>query len=64
MKSEDIQNVAVIGAGLMGHGIAQEFAMAGYKVTRARLLQLNSNAIRGSPHSPTALVYVSMTIFR
>lgn len=33
MKSEDIQNVAVIGAGLMGHGIAQEFAMNGYKVT-------------------------------
>lgn len=33
MKSEDIQNVAVIGAGLLGHGIAQEFAMAGYQVS-------------------------------
>jgi len=32
MKVQDIKNVAVIGAGLMGHGIAQEFAMAGYKV--------------------------------
>jgi 3-hydroxybutyryl-CoA dehydrogenase len=32
MKFEDIKNVAVIGSGLMGHGIAQEFAMKGYKV--------------------------------
>ena len=32
MKVSDIQNVAVIGAGLMGHGIAQEFAQAGYQV--------------------------------
>ena len=27
-----IKNIAVIGAGLMGHGIAQEFASAGYRV--------------------------------
>ena len=32
MKVDDIQKVAVIGAGLMGHGIAQEFALAGYEV--------------------------------
>jgi 3-hydroxybutyryl-CoA dehydrogenase len=32
MKAKEIQNIAVIGAGLMGHGIAQEFALAGYKV--------------------------------
>jgi len=32
MKVEDINKVAVIGSGLMGHGIAQEFATAGYKV--------------------------------
>jgi len=32
MKFEDIKNVSVIGAGLMGHGIAQEFATKGYKV--------------------------------
>jgi len=32
MKIEEIKNVAVIGAGLMGHGIAQEFALAGYDV--------------------------------
>ena len=32
MKASDIHNVAVIGAGLMGHGIAIEFALAGYDV--------------------------------
>ena len=30
MRFEEIQRVAVIGAGTMGHGIAQEFALAGY----------------------------------
>ena len=29
---EDIQKVAIIGAGIMGHGIAQSIAMAGYSV--------------------------------
>lgn len=32
MKVDDIQNIAVIGAGLMGHGIALEYALAGYEV--------------------------------
>ena len=32
MKVDDIRSVAVIGAGLMGHGIAQEFALAGLRV--------------------------------
>ncbi len=32
MTIDDIQQIAVIGAGLMGHGIAQEFAFAGYQV--------------------------------
>ena len=32
MKVEDIRIVSVIGAGLMGHGIAQVFALAGYEV--------------------------------
>ena len=31
-KTDNIKNIAVIGAGLMGHGIAQEFACAGYRV--------------------------------
>ena len=29
---ETIKKIAVIGAGLMGHGIAQEFSTAGYEV--------------------------------
>lgn len=32
MNFDDISQIAVIGAGLMGHGIAQEFATAGYTV--------------------------------
>jgi 3-hydroxybutyryl-CoA dehydrogenase len=32
MEIEQIKNIGVIGAGLMGHGIAQEFALHGYKV--------------------------------
>lgn len=33
MIAERIERVAVIGAGLMGHGIAQQFASAGYRVS-------------------------------
>jgi 3-hydroxyacyl-CoA dehydrogenase len=32
MKVEDVRKVTVVGAGLMGHGIAQVFAQAGYNV--------------------------------
>ena len=32
MKVDDIKRIAVIGAGLMGHAIALEFALAGYAV--------------------------------
>lgn len=32
MTLDEISHIAVIGAGLMGHGIAQEFATAGYPV--------------------------------
>lgn len=32
MRVDEIRRIAVIGAGLMGHGIAQEFAVAGYEV--------------------------------
>lgn len=33
MKAEEIRRVAVIGAGTMGHGIAQTFALAGFQVS-------------------------------
>ena len=32
MTRHEIRTIAVIGAGLMGHGIAQEFALNGYAV--------------------------------
>jgi 3-hydroxyacyl-CoA dehydrogenase len=32
MNVKDIQRIAVIGVGFIGHQIAQEFAMAGYTV--------------------------------
>jgi 3-hydroxybutyryl-CoA dehydrogenase len=32
LKVEEVRNIGVIGAGLMGHGIAQVFAIKGYKV--------------------------------
>jgi 3-hydroxyacyl-CoA dehydrogenase len=33
MTDPRIERIAVVGAGLLGHGIAQEFALAGYQVT-------------------------------
>ena len=32
MKLEEIHQIAVLGAGLMGHGIAQSFIVGGYPV--------------------------------
>ena len=32
MKVDDIRSIAIVGAGLMGHAMAQEFALAGYEV--------------------------------
>jgi 3-hydroxyacyl-CoA dehydrogenase len=32
MNVDDIHKIGIVGAGLMGHGIAQEFALAGYEV--------------------------------
>jgi len=33
MQLEDIENISVIGAGTMGHGIGLSFALSGYRVT-------------------------------
>lgn len=33
MPLEDIKNIAIVGSGLMGHGIGLTFALAGYRVT-------------------------------
>jgi len=32
VKAEDVKNITVLGAGLMGHGITQSFAQAGFNV--------------------------------
>ena len=41
--AEEIRRVAVIGAGMMGHGIAQVFAMKGYQVN---LLDINEEILK------------------
>ena len=46
MRVEDVRTVSIIGAGLMGHGIAQVFAQAGYNVMLKDIKQeFLSNAI-------------------
>jgi len=45
MDISSISNMAVIGAGLMGHGLAQIFAVAGYNV---RLLDVNQEVLDDS----------------
>ena len=46
MKVEEIRNIGVIGAGLMGHGIAQVFAIKGYKV---KLFDNDSGVLKSAP---------------
>jgi 3-hydroxyacyl-CoA dehydrogenase len=46
LKVEEIRNIGVIGAGLMGHGIAQVFALKGYKV---KLFDNDSRVLKSAP---------------
>jgi 3-hydroxybutyryl-CoA dehydrogenase len=48
MVHSPIQHIAVVGAGLMGHGIAQEFALAGYQV---RLHDLSDDRLENAHRS-------------
>ena len=48
MKDEGVNRIAVVGAGLMGHGIALEFALAGYEV---RLNSTNETSLRKGTQS-------------
>jgi len=41
-----MRNIGVIGAGLMGHGIAQVFAIKGYKV---KLFDNDSGVFKSAP---------------
>lgn len=40
-------NIAIVGAGLMGHGIAQVFARAGHKVRVYDAFQASLDSLRG-----------------
>ena len=46
MKGEEIRNIGVIGARLTGHGIAQVFAIKGYKV---KLFDNDSGVLESAP---------------
>ena len=46
MKEVDQAKIAVIGAGLMGHGIAQVFALAGHAVTITDSVAANLEAVK------------------
>ena len=46
MELKDINRIAVVGAGLMGHGIAQVFALAGFPVG---LFDQNPQVLRAAP---------------
>ena len=45
MDAEDVRKIAVVGAGLMGHGIAQEFAYTGYDVSLDELNLLAESGV-------------------
>ena len=47
MKLEDIRNISVIGAGIMGHGIALTYAMSGYQV---RLNDISNSILKKALH--------------
>ncbi len=59
MPDSQIERIAVVGAGLMGHGIAQEFALAGYQVRLHDLtqdrLETALSSIRGNLQRLSAL---------
>jgi len=49
MQASEVRRVAVVGAGLMGHGIAQDFAVHGYQVSLVtfRIIRRSSSGLRG-----------------
>ena len=48
--------IAVIGAGLMGHGIAQVFALAGHDVTIYDSFAADARHGQGAHRSPTCAI--------
>ena len=47
MKLEEIKNIGVLGAGLMGHGIAQVF---GFKRYRVNLFDNDQRMLKSAPN--------------
>ena len=47
MSTKDIRNIAIVGAGLMGHSIAQEYAVAGCRVSLNDVSQERLDDARG-----------------
>ena len=48
MKAEEVRSIALLGAGMIGHGLALHFAKSGYQVTLfSRTQQTLDKAIEG-----------------
>jgi 3-hydroxybutyryl-CoA dehydrogenase len=61
MNIHDIKRITVVGAGLMGHGIAQEFACAGYEVSlHARTEETLQKAIKNIQDNLQRLLQVGL----
>jgi len=57
METHDVRSIAIVGAGLMGHGIAVEFALAGYTVP-----EVAPARIRGSTELKTVVTDADVVI--
>ena len=56
MKPEEVQNITVVGAGLMGHGIALECAISGFNVTINSVRESTLEASWGRIHESAKLM--------
>jgi 3-hydroxybutyryl-CoA dehydrogenase len=62
MELSQIRNVGVIGAGIMGHGIAQAFALGGYEVTLNDLTEdLLNKAVQKIRYNLNTFIEFGMT---
>ncbi len=58
MKVEDIKKIAVMGAGDMGHGIAEVALLSGYKVAMRDIEQRFIEAMDDDFNTPQALARI------
>ena len=57
MSASEISNIAVVGAGLMGHGIALQFALAGFEVRLNDASEKNLEQARGNVQASLDLLH-------